>query len=214
MAQVTILNIVKTVPVSRGAGLRATSTVGKTLPYAMQQQEQEFWCWAAVSVSTRLYYDPLSSLTQCENANDSLSMSGCCATATGGPCDKAWYLDRALSHAGCYRSKTPTDIPWNDLRNEIDDDNPVCARTRWSTNEGHFVAITGYEETRAGQQFVRIDDPFYSRRRMPYDEFRTRYRGDGVWTHTYFVSDPALGGAGRLAPSSSMTSPDELGGAA
>jgi hypothetical protein len=45
------------------------------LDFTMQHQQQTNWCWAAVSTSVALFYDPVSTWTQCAVASAKESFS-------------------------------------------------------------------------------------------------------------------------------------------
>lgn len=43
------------------------------LPFYMQNQENDYWCWAATSTSVELYYNPLSRISQCKIVTEGLA---------------------------------------------------------------------------------------------------------------------------------------------
>ena len=175
-------------------------------------QEQDNWCWAAVAVGIGDFL--LARQTQqCAFASDVLGMASgaCCGTQSGGPCDKQWYLDRALSKVGCFER---LDVPasFADVGTEIDDGHPLGVRIRWSNGSGHFVAITAYRTGGSGAQIVTVQDP-WGPKELDYEigKLNGQYgTSSGSWTHSYYTSaNPTVGGA---APDKADHQPELLGG--
>ena len=46
------------------------------VPFQVQAQLESEWCWAAVSTSIAHYYNPSSSVTQCQVVNQQLGPNG------------------------------------------------------------------------------------------------------------------------------------------
>ena len=59
--------------------LPGTPTV---IPFTIQRQKVEFWCWAAVAASVSRHYTPASQWTQCLVANEVLGTGHCCLNET------------------------------------------------------------------------------------------------------------------------------------
>src|SRR5204863_1759343 len=70
------------------------------LDFSMQHQQQTNWCWAAVSTSVALFFNPSSGWTQCAVANGELNRNDCCGAGASGPCNVYGYLDTALTRVG------------------------------------------------------------------------------------------------------------------
>src|SRR5690349_8839227 len=89
----------------------------KRLEFRIQQQELSKWCWAAVAVSVERYFDPTSTLEQCDVANKVLpkkypadplpkSDCACCCQCCCEPdsCNKPAELARALQKIHKWRT--------------------------------------------------------------------------------------------------------------
>src|SRR6266700_5017599 len=83
-----------------GHGTGTTGGCGNPLGFTMQTQQQTQWCWAAVSVSVNLYYDPTSGQTQCAVANTALGQTTCCNDGSTAQCNQPWFLYLALQIVG------------------------------------------------------------------------------------------------------------------
>ncbi len=89
----------------------------------------------------------------------------------------------ALKTVGVFRELVESTVPFERIVEEIHARHPVCCRIEWPDKKGHFVCIDGYE----GRTLFVKDPSDRSLWRIPYDEFRTRYRSIGRWTHTYLT---------------------------
>lgn len=160
-----------------GGGGRATNV----LPFDMQRQEQEFWCWAATTSSVSRHFNSASPWDQCEVASASLG-SPCCSAPQ--PCDQPYTLDDPLSLTGnLYALLGSSDVRSN-IELEINAGRPVCCHISWMDGSGHFVAVTGYDWN---TDDVVIDDPLYGQQTVPFDTFVSSYRGTGSWDFTYYT---------------------------
>jgi hypothetical protein len=155
---------------------------GRVLPFKMQDQEQLLWCWAATSVSVNLYFDAASSQRQCSLVNTALRQTTCCGNGASRACNKAWFLDKALTIVGNLDQMTAGHPSLAEVEAEIDAGRPLCLRIQWDAYSAHFVAIYGYSGT-----MINVDDPWTGRASVEYDKFPTLYQTGGTWTHTYWV---------------------------
>jgi hypothetical protein len=156
------------------------------VPLGIQHQLQKYWCWAACSSSTSVFFDGSSSWTQCRIANAELSQSTCCSDGGSDACNQPWYVDRALTRTGNLAGRCVGQATWEKVRDEIDAGRPVCARVGWREGGGHFVLITGYYET-AGTRGLNIEDPWTGSASVELDQFANNYQTIGSWTHTYLT---------------------------
>jgi hypothetical protein len=154
------------------------------LDFAMQHQQQTNWCWAAVSTSVALFYDPASTWTQCAVANGELNRNDCCGTGASGPCNVYGFLDSSLTRVGHLDHMTSSSSTFAQAQTEIDGGRPLCARTAWSGGGAHFLAIIGY---RLLDEMLAVDDPWYGKSDVSYATFNSSYQGSGSWTHSYFT---------------------------
>src|SRR5258706_6241077 len=71
-----------------------------TLSFSQQTQQQNLWCWAAVTVSVSLFYNAGSGWSQCSLVNAELGRSDCCFNGGLFVCYRTSTLDAPLSRAG------------------------------------------------------------------------------------------------------------------
>lgn len=154
------------------------------LDFSMQAQQQTNWCWAAVSTSVALFYDPASTWTQCAVANGELGRNDCCGTGASGPCNVYGFLGSSLNRVGHLASQTGSSSTFATVRAEIDAGRPLGVRTAWSGGGAHFLCIIGY---RIYEQMLAVDDPWYGKSDVDYATFSSSYQGSGSWTHSYFT---------------------------
>lgn len=155
------------------------------LNFQMQTQQQSNWCWAAVSTSVALYYDPASSWTQCSVADGELGRTDCCGAGGANSCNVYGTLNTALSRVGHLDRVEGSVAPFQSVDNEVDAGRPLGIRVAWSGGGAHFLAVIGYLED--AQNYVAVDDPIYGKSDLTYDTLKTSYQGSGSWTHSYYT---------------------------
>jgi hypothetical protein len=151
----------------------------KSLGFTVQHQRQTQWCWAAVTSSVATYYKS-PSWTQCRLANLQLGQSSCCAGGSTAECNRPWFLDKALDQVGNLSEFTTAPLTLPQIVAELDAGRPIGVRIGWGGGGGHFVAIGGYS-----QDVVDVHDPWFGNSSIDYLAFRSRYQGNGRWTHSY-----------------------------
>ncbi|HJQ40786.1 MAG TPA: papain-like cysteine protease family protein [Thermoanaerobaculia bacterium] len=153
-----------------------------SLDLRIEQQQKSLWCWVAVSVSVKRFYTT-ATIHQCEQASSQNDGKPCCDDPDA--CNvKDGYLMAALQRLGVFRQLVEDSVPFELLAAEIAQKRPVCCRIEWRDRTGHFVCIDGYDG-----RALFVKDPWDGAfLRVPYDEFKTRYRGSGRWTHTYLTT--------------------------
>ena len=178
-----------TIPVSRWFDLwkyvRWLLPTWDRLNFNMQHQQQTNWCWAAVSTSVALYYDPSSTWTQCAVANAQLGRTDCCGSGAGSACNVYGFLDRALTTVGHLDHWSGGVASFQSIDGEIDAGRPLGIRVAWSGGGAHFLAIIGYLEDTPN--YVAVDDPIYGKSDLTYDTLKTSYQGTGSWTDSYYT---------------------------
>lgn len=133
----------------------------------MQPQVQTNWCWAATSSSVHRFYQNASSAwSQCDVANAELTQTACCVNGSTPQCNQAWYLDRALTRVGHFRSMSSGVVAVVALNTELIGNRPVCCRVGWSGGGGHFLAIDGLDIS--GTTMLTVQDPIYGTSSMDY----------------------------------------------
>jgi hypothetical protein len=160
----------------------------------MQHQAQTNWCWAAVSSSVSAFFaGPLGPSgqpwQQCEIVNSALGETSCCQAGNTNQCNQDGYLDQALtivSHLAAAIIAAP--LSFAQIQQEIDAGHPIGVRIGWYGDGGHFVMISGYDDT-GGAEIVDVDDPWYGPSSYQIAAFTSGYQsGNGQWTHTYPIA--------------------------
>ncbi len=160
--------------------------ISATLPFHQQTQEQELWCWAAVTVSVSHFYDSSSVWTQCSLVNAEFGREDCCWNGGASDCDRTWVLDSPLSRTSNLDRAENMVASFQDTVIEIDSNRPLGCRIGWFSQGGHFVVLHGYSDGANGS-WVTVADPFYGPSTYVYDVFCTSYRSSGLWTHSYYT---------------------------
>lgn len=169
--------------------LRAAPVGWSRLEFAMEEQEQTFWCWAATSVSVADFYANGSDWTQCRMANAELGQTMCCKHGDAKACNVPNVLDSPLKRADVLDRMKRGMVSFADIRKEIDAGRPLAWRIQWPDGTGHFAVIEGYQAS--GGQLVAVEDPWTGSVDVPLESLVSgRYRGNGRWTHSYFTERP------------------------
>jgi Papain-like cysteine protease AvrRpt2 len=155
------------------------------LNFQMQHQQQTNWCWAAVSTSVALYYDPTSAWTQCTVANGELGRSDCCGAGGSTSCNVYGTLNTALTRVGHLDHMDVAVASFQAVDDEIDAGRPLGIRVAWSGGGAHFLVVIGYFE--GDTNYVAVDDPIYGKSDLTYATLETAYQGSGAWTHSYYT---------------------------
>jgi hypothetical protein len=163
---------------------------GVTIPFAMEPQIVEFWCWAAVASSVSHHYSPASPWTRCRVANAVLGMSHCCLDENSPTCNQMASLEVALTRTGNLPPNGVMNGPFTppQLRAQIRDVVPgrvVGCGIRWADTRGHFVVVHGFSIDSNGVIWVAVADPKYGPSEYPYNAFVNRYRETGRWLVSY-----------------------------
>jgi len=161
--------------------------------FAMQQQQQTEWCWAAVSSSVSGFYGAPAGPSggpwqQCEVVNYEQGQTTCCQNGSTAQCNVPWYLEKGLNTVGHLAGPpTPSAEAFLYVQTEINGGRPVGVRIGWSGGGGHFVVLRGYDDTN-GSQLLDVEDPWYGSSIVDYTAFSTSYQGSGTWTDTYPIN--------------------------
>ena len=165
------------------AGAGGAPTCTNPISFTMQPQQQTEWCWAAVSTSINLYFNPASGQTQCAVANVAMNQSTCCQDGSSAQCNQPWFLDQALQIVGNLNAWSPGRAAFATIQAEIDACRPFCLRIAWNGGGGHFVTVYGYQALT--QRIIITADPWYGNSVTRYDKFPGNYQGGGTWTDNY-----------------------------
>lgn len=159
------------------------------MPFPMEQQQEPDWCWNAVSVSVNKYFNPDSGLTQ-----DAFAVK-----ALGVPIEEAdqpFYLSTALTDLKLLNG-SPLEgfLSFSDIQAQLDANLPVCVKIAWDEGGFHYLAITGYSISPAGDPQVSVSDPILIDSNVTvwdYDAFVFAYspmyaNAEGTWVDTFLV---------------------------
>ncbi len=185
--------------------------VSTQLSFSMQSQTETNWCWAATSTSVSLFFNASSGWIQCDVANQAWSRTDCCGSGSSGPCNKPWYLDKALSITGNLDRMTSHAESFSTIQGEVKASRPLCMRVGWAGGGGHFLAIYGWLVGASGTQYCRTDDPIYGRDRVIFGKLQTSYRSSGTWTHSYFVQAVHAASGGAVTMDINAVDPTSIG---
>lgn len=168
----------------------------------MPHQCQTEWCWAAVAISVAEFLGNPGLWTQCSLASAQLGQpdDACFGSDGSDPdtCNKPANLEDSLSLVQHFSSRHPnpaSGVPQPQvIKQEIDNGRPVGAKIEWpqSGKQGHFVLITGYDDSVADFS-VFINDPEKPDGAPPNPYSlaglkNSGYQSSGSWTYTYFTA--------------------------
>ena len=154
------------------------------MPFQIQTQKQDQWCWAAVSASIHQYFSGEAAFSQCEIAHRVLN-TACCDNPT--TCNTPAFLEDALDKIGKRGDVLPGSLPFGKIMEQIDRGMPIGVRIGWFGGGGHFVVIRGYRNP-AGAELLSIADPWFVDSIQYLDIFKSRYLGRGEWTDTFLIN--------------------------
>jgi hypothetical protein len=119
----------------------------KLINFRIQVQEQAEWCWAAVAASIERYFNPNSTLEQCNVANRVLQLSSddfpdedccggcddckCCCHPDCDSCNTPAELEDALKAIHKWRTTLPRPLTFEEIQREIDGGRPVGVGITW-----------------------------------------------------------------------------------
>jgi hypothetical protein len=156
------------------------------VPFTIQTQEQDLWCWAAVAASIDDYFARGASMTQSGVANKVLKRGDC--TANNRACNVVATLQDALLEVSHLDGFVTRRLEFSEIKEQIDKKRPVCVRIGWFEGGGHFVVISGYSISESGTEMLTIRDPWYVDSILTFEDFGSAYLlGEGSWTDSFRV---------------------------
>ena len=158
---------------------------GVRMPFEMQEQEEDHWCWAAVSASVDHYYNSGAALKQCAIASEVLEAKDCCYNK--GEHDEPAALKDALGVVKRLKNAEGGSLEFKELQAELDAGRPVCVAIEWNGGGAHFVAVSGYQVSSSGIRTIEIGDPLYPNSTQDFDLFPSYYHGGGKWEATFLT---------------------------
>jgi hypothetical protein len=163
---------------------------GTTLSFVMQHQEQDNWCWAAVTVSAFDFYRHGSGSLQCDVVNAELGRGDCCVNGGSSDCNRVGPLDGPLNRNHNLKQLKAGATQFQPLNAEIENGRPLGCRIAWDGGGAHFVIIHGYASQGVGAaatNTIEVADPWYGSSSQNFSLFPRAYQGGGTWTHSYFT---------------------------
>jgi hypothetical protein len=156
----------------------------RELAFEIQPQQQNEWCWAAVSTTVALFYAPKSGWTQCSVVNEGLGQATCCQDGGSSACNQPWFLEKALALVGHLASDFGGALGFDPIREQIDGGRPFGVCIDWTGGGGHVVAIGGYDTE---GQVIEVCDSMFGTSHVPLASFPSAYQGGGTWSWTYLT---------------------------
>jgi hypothetical protein len=164
----------------------ASDTGVASLDLRVPHQEQDLWCWCAVTVGVAGFFDAGFGLSQCETAGRVLNVPAACDNPDDESVNKLFALDNALSVFGRLGKVEPGPLAFDEVRRQIDTGRPVGARILFLDNGmAHVTLIRGYRTS--PEPILIIDDPLFDESEWSYQQFLRSYRGSGVWKQSYLT---------------------------
>jgi hypothetical protein len=168
------------------------------LPFLMQNQIMDNWCWAAVASSVAFYFDDTTPWTQVELAAKAFDYLD--DDVPDADWDRPFPLGEAFGFVGCLGRVHLGQTTFHTVVGELRHGRPVCLQIQWDSKEGHAVAITGCWVDSMGLTHYRVDDPglwaedygksWDEEREIPERKLMKRYRKFGTWCNTFLVTTP------------------------
>jgi hypothetical protein len=185
---------------------------GELAGFSLTCQEEDNWCWAAVSQAVEAF--GRRRVSQESVASDHIQASGraftcappnrtettagaCGSSGCDTACNGPHSLGRVLNERSLLSSYITQGAPilFDQLVHEITArGRPVPCRIEWGGGWGHFVCVFGWATDTAGNRYVTVHDPLHPgknagpahRREIRYDDFCNRYAlGLSVGTNNY-----------------------------
>lgn len=173
------------------------SAAAKVLLFTLTTQEQDQWCWAAVSSAIIKYYG--TNAAQCAIADYTRTRatwhdfgSVPCCTDAGQGCNywnyimgSAGSIQDILQNWGLQSTALVRQLYANEVEAAVNDNRPFVIRWGWTSGGGHFVVGHGID----GSQ-MNYMDPWYGEglKVASYDYVVSG--GNHTWTHTAVVTTP------------------------
>jgi hypothetical protein len=165
----------------------------EVLAFENQLQERTNWCWAAVAASVARYYDSHSPFTQCSIASGELRMDCACSgeKTKEDPCNVYGYLMSSLFRVGHFNkwiARQPATC--DQVHEEIEGGQPLCARIVWYGGGAHLVTIAGYADEGSDHAIggLAIADPWWGLSDIDFEDFPKGYINCGSCTDNYYTT--------------------------
>jgi Papain-like cysteine protease AvrRpt2 len=167
------------------------------LTFSIEHQDQDQWCWAAVTISICRFYKDQRWQHQCNLVNEILSsiLGGvdCCEDGASDNCNISFSLSDVLNTTGHLVQLVQGVVSFEDLNQEIEvRQRPLAIRIVFSDFiTRHFIVVVGCMQTPDGKQWVKVADPSQSTGNttsIEYTSLLNDYRPGATWDQSYFSS--------------------------
>ena len=164
--------------------------------FSIEQQKQDQWCWAAVTIAICEFYGDQTWQQQCDVVNDTFAAIrggvDCCQNGSTLPCNMSWTLSVVLNTANHLNGPTRGIVEFDDLMQEIEvGQRPVAIRIMFSDlSTAHFVVLVGCAQTPDGKQWLKVADPSLATGNVTtieYSALPSNYRPGATWDESYFT---------------------------
>jgi hypothetical protein len=165
--------------------------------FSLEHQQQDQWCWAAVTLGICGFYGDQTWQQQCDVVNDIFAAIrgsvDCCQNGRTLPCNMSWTLSVVLNSANHLNTPIRGVVTFADLMQEIEvGHRPVAIRIMFSDLvTAHFIVLVGCAQTADGKQWVKIADPSLatgSVTTIEYSALTNNYRPGSTWDESYFTT--------------------------
>ncbi len=163
------------------------------LDFNMQHQDNDNWCWAALTASVTSYFQQVSPnavVSQCKIVQSCLAaqIPICAADCQNEACNQTFYLEQSLGAVNHLDGYAFSLYPTYDSITSVILNRRMPIGVRLARGPyAHFVLIVGFDDDNDSQDLF-VADPLYGPGQYSY---RISYallcrQADGtVWTHTY-----------------------------
>jgi hypothetical protein len=150
------------------ASARVDPDIGRRLPFLIERQELENWCWASVGLAlARFHAAPFIPASQCQLASRVLGVAGGCCPPDQAPavCDSMRSFDDVLHVIGLpfdAANAFEGPVDFSTITFLVNQRRPVVVQLRWSSGLGHVVVIFGYKQVTdesGTRNWVWVRDP-------------------------------------------------------
>lgn len=154
--------------------------------FQIEQQLMSQWCWAAVAVSVRKFYDPLFMMSQRDFVGGELNLPPC-SQSPFDFCNQRHSLQLALNSLKVFRNKLDGPCRAKGIITEISSGRPIGCQLVRDGIDGHYIVIKGVSGT-GNNMRVEIADPMDGNFRiLTMRELLFGYR-DSQWEQTFFTN--------------------------
>ena len=132
--------------------------------FEMICQEDEQWCWAAVTQAVERWHNTTVSQTDVASYHAGTDAkvpppNDCEDRLCGLGPSNTHRLSKVLSERKLLGKVTQSAPRFEDIKRVIGEQRPLPVRIKWNGDGGHFLCISGYSEDSKGRQRVKVHDP-------------------------------------------------------